>query len=263
MYKLLIADDEFEIRNGLFKYFPWNEVGFEVVGQAENGMQVIEYVKDNPVDIILCDIKMPIMNGLELAEYFRKKYPEILICFLTAYADFNFAQKAVSLNAVQYLLKSSSSADLMEIFRAIKASMDESRRSQSERKEQKSFANTHSHGDDPESEDFIIKEIRQYVYTQYATANLAEVARTVYMTPNYVSKLFKKKTKQNFSDFLLSVKMEKAAELLLDFRYKIYEVSFMVGYKHVKNFTRAFKDFYEVTPREYRNGKPLRHNDQQ
>lgn len=273
MYKLLIADDEYEIRNGLFRYFPWNDVGFEAVGQVENGKQAIDFIKNNPVDIILCDIMMPIMTGLEMAEYLHREHPEIKICFLTAYKDFSFAQKAVSLNAIQYVLKSSNSAELLDIFRKIKPAMDEDRMAKAA---PASFPAFPLHAGNGEAEQVpmadlyscdnvngqinrIIAEIRQYVYKHYATANLEEIAQIIYMSPNYISKIFKQKTKQNFSDFLLQVRMEKSAELLLDLRYKIYEVSEMVGYKYVKNFSRTFKEYYKVSPREFHNGKPLQH----
>lgn len=276
MYKLLIADDEYEIRNGLFKYFPWNEVGFEVVGQVANGKQAIDYIHGHPVDIILCDIVMPGLTGLELAEYLQRKHPEIKVCFYTAYKDFDYAQKAVSLNAVYYVLKSSTSADLINVFRNIKHSMDERKHGE----KAVSVPETISRGpesngpvrNDPmdgafrpgsnEQEDLLIQNIRQYIHEHYATANLEDIAHSIYMSPNYISKIFKERTKQNLSDFLLQVRMENAARQLFDLRNKIYEVSEKVGYKYVKNFSRAFRDYFGVSPREYRRGKPLQHSKQ-
>ena len=89
---------------------------------------------------------------------------------------------------------------------------------------------------------------------QFATVTLEQVAAAVHMNSNYVSKLFYCKTGQLFSEYLLSVKMKKAAEYLSDIRYRTYEVSELVGYSNTKNFSRAFKSFYGITPKEYREG---------
>lgn len=262
MYRLLIVDDEYEIRNGLCKYFPWNAAGFEVAGQVENGQEALDFLSSCQVDLVLCDIMMPVMSGIELAELIRKEFPAVKVCFLTAHKDFEFAQKAVSLNVLQYILKSSTSTELLNIFRDIKEQLD-------------SFsASKHSLDDDitaepsPEPADSqevlsrdkqLLQEICSYVREHYATADLNSVAEKIYMSPNYVSRLFKELTNQNFSDYLLDVKMENAEKMLNDPHNRIYEISEALGYKYVKNFSRAFHDYYGISPRDYRKGKqPIR-----
>lgn len=114
MYQLLIVDDEYEIRNGLSRYFPWNEAGFQVAGQVGCGKDALAFLRTKPVDLVLCDIMMPGMSGLELAERIRIEFPEVRVCFLTAHKDFSFARRAISLNAVEYILKSASSAEAVQ-----------------------------------------------------------------------------------------------------------------------------------------------------
>nr|WP_275900810.1 helix-turn-helix transcriptional regulator [Paenibacillus periandrae] len=77
------------------------------------------------------------------------------------------------------------------------------------------------------------------------------------MNPDYVSKYFKQKTGQNFSDYIVEIRMGKAIELLQDINYKTYEISELVGYSYPKNFTRTFKKFYGISPREFRNSGEL------
>lgn len=105
MYKILIADDVAEICNGLSLYFPWHEFGFEVAGQAADGAQVMEFIASNPVDVLLCDIKMPVMDGIAVAkELFYRKSP-VKIVFISAYKEFEYAKKALAYGVVDYLVK--------------------------------------------------------------------------------------------------------------------------------------------------------------
>ena len=82
MYKLLIAEDEKIIRNGLANGIRWYEIGFEVAGLAENGQKAIDFIRENPVDVIMLDIKMPVMDGIAVAEILSREYPRIKIVIL-------------------------------------------------------------------------------------------------------------------------------------------------------------------------------------
>ncbi len=101
----------------------------------------------------------------------------------------------------------------------------------------------------------IISVIKNYVESNFREVTLEDLTNQVHMNPDYISKFFKQKTGQNFSDYLIEVRMKKAAELLDDIRYKTYEISDMVGYSNSFNFTRTFKNYYGMSPREYRNKK--------
>lgn len=99
----------------------------------------------------------------------------------------------------------------------------------------------------------IIARVQEYLKTNYRTATLEEAAVTVNLSPNYLSKIFKEKSGMGFSDYLNRIRMEKAAELLKDISYKHYEIADLIGYDNPKNFSRAFKQYYHVTPREFRD----------
>lgn len=262
MYRILIVDDEYEIRNGLCKYFPWNAAGFEVAGEVENGQEALDFLRSCQVDLVLCDIMMPVMSGIELAELIRKEFPSVKVCFLTAHKDFEFAQKAVSLNVLEYILKSSTSTELLTIFRDIKDQLDSSSVSLPPSDNNISRENDAEPGNEKgplTRDEQLLQEICSYVREHYATADLNSVAEKIYMSPNYVSRLFKELTNQNFSDYLLDVKMENAEKMLNDPHNRIYEISEALGYKYVKNFSRAFHDYYGISPRDYRKGKqPIR-----
>ncbi|HOJ11327.1 MAG TPA: response regulator [Clostridiales bacterium] len=103
--KLLIVDDEPMVRKGLLYGFDWLSIGVEAAGTASNGIEAIEFIKLNQPDVVLADIKMPGMNGLELGKWVKNNYPYIDVIFLTAYGDFDYARQAIELEAANYLLK--------------------------------------------------------------------------------------------------------------------------------------------------------------
>lgn len=250
MYKLLVADDEYEIRNGLCKFFPWNELGFEVVNQAENGKKAIEFVQSNPVDVILCDIIMPVMTGLEVVKTLYTSKSNVKVVFLSGYKDFEYAQKALEYSAIGYILKSTGYNELIRVFSKIKNDLDELNKASC----QTTSSNIRTENEMNFNEK-IITIIKKYVEEHLKDVTLEDLTKQVHMNPDYISKFFKQKTGQNFSDYLIEVRMKKAAQLLDDVRYKTYEISDMVGYSNSFNFTRTFKNYFGMNPREYRNTK--------
>ncbi|MGG1513861.1 response regulator [Paenibacillus oryzisoli] len=241
MYKLLIADDDYEIRNGLCKYFPWDVVGFHVVGSVENGKEALEFIKRHDVDVILCDIKMPIMSGIDLASELSSLNSKVNIIFFSAYKDFLFAQKALETGVRRYILKSTNYQELIQAFTHIKEELDQQQHSAAKQ------------GQDMSGK--IISTIKAYVATHYRDATLEDLAKLVHMNPDYLSKFFKKNAGVLFSEYLTQVRMEHAANYLNDIQYKTYEISDMVGYSNSFNFTRAFKNYFGMTPRDFRNQK--------
>ncbi|WP_040207489.1 response regulator transcription factor [Neobacillus jeddahensis] len=244
MYNLVIADDEYEIRNGLVNYFPWEDIGFKVIGQAANGKEALELISSGDADVLLCDIQMPIMTGLEVIKEIYQQNSPVITVFLSGYQDFHFAQTAIKYGAKNYILKPTNFSDLTDAFTPIKKELDQRNPPPFQTK----IVNQQSGSE----HDPIIHKIKDYVKSHFKDASLDDAAQIVYMNPHYVSKYFKQKTDQNFSEFVFQIKMEEAANLLKEMKYKAYEVSEMVGYSNAKNFTRAFRKYFGVSPKEYR-----------
>ena len=104
---------------------------------------------------------------------------------------------------------------------------------------------------------FSIKEVKEYIKENYKEASLENAAVRVSLSPSYLSRIFKEKCGMGFSDYLTKTRMEKACELLGDIKYKSYDIAYYIGYDNPKNFSRAFKAYFGMTPKEYRNGKVL------
>ena len=116
MYRLIIVDDEFEIRNGLSRYFPWESVGFEAAAVFENARGALDYIRRNPVDVVLTDIEMPGMSGIELARVIHEQRLPVKVIFLSAYKKFEYARDAISYRVVHYITKPTVHSEIFEVF---------------------------------------------------------------------------------------------------------------------------------------------------
>lgn len=124
MYKVIVADDEEELRLSLIRRVKWEEIGFEVVGQASNGAEALELVEKLAPDLLLSDIRMPYMSGIELARAVREVRPAVQIAFLSGYDDFAYAQQAIQYNIISYMLKPITLQSLTEELKNIKIRID-------------------------------------------------------------------------------------------------------------------------------------------
>lgn len=125
MYRIVVADDEEELRRAIIRKIPWEEIGFQVAGEAENGAEALRLVEELEPDLVLTDIRMPFISGIELARQIREVRPATRIAFLSGYDDFTYAQKAIQYNIISYMLKPISMVELTEELRRIKAKLDQ------------------------------------------------------------------------------------------------------------------------------------------
>ncbi len=124
LYKVIIVDDEFIIRDGLMS-FKWEKFGFTPIGSASDGEEALKLLEQNPADLIITDIKMPFMNGLELSKKIHEKYPSSKIIILTGYKDFEYVHKALRTGVVEYLLKPVDLSELENLAIKIKNILDD------------------------------------------------------------------------------------------------------------------------------------------
>ena len=113
-YTVLVVEDEFEQRRAIIERVNWDAAGFEVVGEAENGVEALDLIETLEPDLILTDIRMPMLSGLELAVKVRKIRPATQIVILSGYDSFEYARTAINCNIISYLLKPISSAEMSE-----------------------------------------------------------------------------------------------------------------------------------------------------
>ena len=124
LYKIMLVDDEEEVRESIIRKVPWEENGFMVVGSAENGEDALEKAELLEPDVVMTDIRMPYMDGLEMAERMRKLYPAVKIIIFSGFDEFEYAKQAIKLNVTEYILKPVNVEELTEILHRVKANLD-------------------------------------------------------------------------------------------------------------------------------------------
>lgn len=243
MLNLVIVEDESNIRECLVHLFPWDSLGIHVAAAFSNGQDAFHYLSAEHADILLTDIRLPNISGLDLIRMLRENKNPIEVVILTGYKHFDYARQAIRYKVHDFLLKPIKYEELTAAMLRIKDLLE----------------NTDDPSvDSPDEADNtyhqkLIAMAKEYVENHLCDASLENTAVYVHLSPGYFSKLFHKITQSTFSDYLTRCRMERAAQLLNDVKFKTYEVSLMVGYDNPKNFTRAFKQYFKVTPREYRN----------
>ena len=125
MYTLLLVDDEEEVTQIIAKKVKWNELGFSVVGHANNGLKALEMLEEIQPDVVMTDIRMPYMDGLELCGQIREKYPATKLVLFTGFDDFEYAKEAVHLEIEEYILKPLNAAEITKVFEDLKKKLDQ------------------------------------------------------------------------------------------------------------------------------------------
>ncbi len=125
LYRIMLVDDEEEVRKAMIRQMDWEQLGFTVAGDAENGRDALEKLEQLEPDVVMTDIRMPYMDGLALTARIREKYPSVKILIFSGYDDFEYAQQAIKLHVTEYILKPVNSQELAEILQRIRISLDE------------------------------------------------------------------------------------------------------------------------------------------
>ena len=246
MYKMLICDDENYILEMLNKNISWKSLGVEVTGTAINGQ--IGYNKFNTghFDIIISDIRMPIMSGIEMAKKIRQQNKDVQIIFLTSYEEFEYAKSAIKINACGYILKPFDEKDLIEAVKEAISRIEEKSRAGIEEKS-KLLRETNENN-------FIVDSINSYINENIRKKiTLRDVSENLGYSPNYIGQLYKKHTGMYVNDYIIKVKMEYAKTLLKIPQNQVGTVAGILGYNDQAYFIKQFKEFYGVTPKIYRD----------
>ena len=125
MYKLIFADDEKLVLNKICQMMDWESSGFSLLGCCSNGYELMDMVEKEPPDLVILDINMPFITGLEAARQIRHSYPRVRLVFLTGYTEFEYAKQAVELNALKYIVKPVTAQELRSVLLEVRAALDE------------------------------------------------------------------------------------------------------------------------------------------
>lgn len=242
MYKVFLADDEIWETIGLKKLLEKSGLPVQVIGEAENGIVALEQIEKKKPDILITDIRMPGLNGLELAEEIRKRRIPLEIIVLSGYAEFEYAKKAMQWGVRDYLLKPVEQEDLHQVLEKIIGKSGKCLVDAQELTERSTLEN-------PTIMKQILREI-QDSYTEDITLN--SLAEKYNISVSRLSTRMKENLGMSFTKYLTSRRVQRAKELLIDESLSIEQIAEMVGYRDYFYFIRVFKKATGVSPSVYR-----------
>lgn len=230
--KVLIVDDESYMLEYLKTLTDWEALGFSQVLTARGGSMARDIIKEQKPDLLITDIKMPKISGLDLVRFIEEsQYPTKTI-IVSGYSEFDYAQQAVRYGVTEYLVKPILKEDFEETLKRV--------------------AEKYFQPHKKTADQTAISWIRQYIDEHYnANLSLEVLGELVHLNPAYLSRVFKEETGKNLSAYITDVKMEKAAKLL-EQNLRVHEVMEQVGYQKSQYFAKIFKEKFGVTPKEYR-----------
>lgn len=247
MYKVVVVEDEKIVRQGIVHSTNWTAVDCMVVGEAENGEAGIEVIEKLRPDLVITDIKMPKMTGIEMIEELHKREIKPYVIFLTAYDDFSYARQGIRLGVSDYVLKPFEDDQLENSVRDILKNAKKT-----ENIKEPELGNlTLMKGDKSKYLEAALK----YIDTHYSDPELSaqKVADELSISTGHLSHLFRKETDYTMSNYVLDCRMKAAKSLLKDYTHKVYEVAELVGYRDITYFSATFKKYVGVTPSEYQD----------
>lgn len=246
MYKVVIVEDDPTVCRGLRDTICWERMGCIVAGEAHNGEEGVVLARRLLPDIIITDVKMPRMDGVEMLGILRKSGCRAKVIILTAFSDFGYAQSAIRLGVSDYLLKPLKDGAIEEAVAAvtggegrgggeageIKLDFDPDRRYQGK----------------------YVQEALTFIKSRYREdINIGMAAAYLELSEGYLSRILKRETGYSFTEYLTSFRILKAMEALRDCRVKVYEAAERSGYQDTAYFSSQFKKLVGVSPSEYQN----------
>ncbi len=233
MYRLILADDEINILEGMEFLINSFDLPITISKTFTNGLDALNYIKENSPDIAVLDINMPKLNGLDLIKDIRKFNKNIEIIIISGYDVFTYAQTAINNGVSAYLLKPIDDEDLYNALS--KACLN---------------SNTNLIQKNTENNDTIISFVRDNFLNKDFSVEM--VMEKFSRSRSGVYKIFKNSTNMGFLEYITFLKLEYSKTLLLNQNLSIKEISATLLYKDQHHFSKQFKNHFKISPSEFR-----------
>ena len=244
MLKVLIVDDEEVVRRGIRLGVDWDSLGCAVAGEAANGEEGLEAARRCAPELIITDVRMPRMDGIEMMQRLREEGCTARVIVLTAYNEFDYARSALRFGASDYLLKPFRDQELIAAIRRVC--------------QQGRDARGTAPGEQlPElpggDKSKYVQRTLEYIAGHYGDTdiNITTIARSIGITEGHLSHVFKKETGYTVLNYLTQYRVRMACRLLSGGEHRVYEVAEKVGYRDVTYFGSTFKKLTGLSPTEY------------
>lgn len=233
-YSILIVENEKYILRGLVDHNPWQAWGFNRVLEARNGKEALEIVSKEYPDVIITDIRMPIMDGIDMIKQLRFDGNNVPIVILSGYSEFEYARRGIEYNVIGYILKPIKNNELLENVERIKSLLENKGTPSTPLKDK-------------------IDEIIVYIEKNYQQEiSIKSLAQKVHFSVSHFNRRFRERICMSPVEYVNRVRIDHAKLLLEKKHSKSYEVAYKVGFFDVGYFCRVFKSLTGVTPKEYK-----------
>ncbi|MEG1520236.1 MAG: response regulator [Clostridia bacterium] len=256
MIRVLIVEDEDMIRRGLIYTFNWLEMGCVIVADGANGLDGLEKIQKFTPDLVIADIKMPKMSGLEMVEKAQSQGYVFETIILTSYSDFDYAKTAIKLKVEDYILKPVNEDKLKAVIEKISCKVEEKNRTEQVAKVVTNaiqILNLEGIELNSIQSNYVSKALA-IIKEHYAEKiSIEKIADELEVSASYLSREFKRYTSNTFLEFLNKFRIQRAVELLSGGQLKVYEVGEKVGFFDYKHFYDIFKKYAGMSPSGYIN----------
>jgi two-component system response regulator YesN len=243
LYTIVIVDDERWALLYLKSLFNRADLGFTVIASLQNSDKAMTVLEKEKPDVLITDIRMPKISGLDLIEHTRLVDVPCEVIIVSGFAEFSYAQQAISQSVFEYILKPVTAKNAEQVLKKLRKRIEDKKRN-----------NTGEGGEEPVPEkDSIFSQLLQYINKNYdRRLYLRDIAKHFGLTPNYCCNLFSKTTGMTFSQYVTKLRMNRASLLLKYPELSINKIAGMVGFDDYTYFEKIFKRVFKNTPSEYR-----------
>ena len=246
MLRVLIAEDEDIIRKGLVYTTDWLSMGCVVVAEAADGQEGLEKILEVKPDVVIADICMPCLDGIEMIREASKtvKFRSII---LTSYAEFDYAKRAISAHVDEFLLKPVNERELGELLHRLATEIAGDRQA-----DHGVELNLDHYAKKDLSENHYVAKTIEKIRKDYASRlNIEGISEELGVSASYLSRRFKEVTGQTFLDFLNKYRVQMAIAMLSTGQYRVYEISEATGFTDYKHFCSVFKKYTLKSPTHF------------
>lgn len=250
LYKLLLVDDEPIIIKGIRSFVDFEALSIVEVFEATNGEEALKIFKDHLPDLVLADINMPKMNGLDFAVAAKSIKPDVKIAIITGYDYFDYAQIALKSGIDDYILKPVSKKDVQE---ALNKLIQKLKTTHNQSEVSLLVNDLISQSNVLEDEGYKVRIQRELeANISNIDFSLSYLAKQMSLSSTYLSGLFKRLYGITFQDYMLSLRLGHAKILLLSTDMKVYEIAATVGFEDPNYFSATFKRKFNCSPKEFK-----------
>lgn len=255
---LLIVNDEVITADLMKQQIAWAQYGVDRVDTAYSAAGARKLMKENPVDLMLCDIEMPEENGISLLRWCREQGNPVECIFLTCHASFEYAREALELGCQQYLVIPARDEDIGQ---AVKKATDRIQRRREEletlkygRVLQAKLKQAEDAQVESGSAENVVQKVKDFILNHFDDPELSvnSLAERFHLHPVYLNRVFKKEMDDTINHFIISARMNAAAHLLVTSSLSTGDVAERVGYRTYSNFHLTFRNMFGCTPGQYR-----------